>query len=433
MKFKKLIFLLAVLVVPLVAFVASSTNTAALSGSQFKAGNIIADSLFYRGNAMTSSQIQAFLNSKVPNCDTAGTKPYKGTTRAKYGTSKGYPPPYTCLKNYQQSTPSKAANEQCSAYTGGTKSAANIINEVAKACKISQKAIIVLLEKEQSLITDDWPWSVQYRSATGYGCPDTAVCDSQYYGFFNQIYNAAKQFNRYKQNPDNYNHIPNRTNPVRYHPNASCGSKSVAIINYSSAGLYNYTPYTPNPPALSNLYGSGDGCSAYGNRNFWRLYSDWFGSTNPKCTSSDRVGNEVYRLFSTKTGKHFYTGMACEADTLEAYSSYRLEGVAFTLPPIDANERTGVYRMQNKTTGSRFWTATVAERDNLVKHGYRLEGTAFIGLKASSTTKKVAVYRLYNKKTGSHLWSSSVNEVSKVDAKPYWKLEGIAYYVFDNN
>jgi uncharacterized protein Veg len=43
--------------------------------------------------------------------------------------------------------------------------------------------------------------------------------------------------------------------------------------------LYKYTPYTPNAAALNNLYGLGDNCSAYGNRNFWRYFTDWFGST----------------------------------------------------------------------------------------------------------------------------------------------------------
>jgi len=42
--------------------------------------------------------------------------------------------------------------------------------------------------------------------------------------------------------------------------------------------LYYYTPYVPNKAALDNLYGTGDACSAYGNRNFWRFYHDWFGS-----------------------------------------------------------------------------------------------------------------------------------------------------------
>ncbi len=137
----------------------------------------------------------------------------------------------------------------------------------------------MLLEKEQGLVTDDFPGSGQYRSATGYGCPDTAVCDSQYYGFFNQVYNAALQFKRYAASPTSWNHVAGRVNAVRYSPNAACGSSNVFIQNQATAGLYNYTPYQPNAAALANLYGTGDGCSSYGNRNFWRIYTDWFGST----------------------------------------------------------------------------------------------------------------------------------------------------------
>jgi LysM repeat protein len=50
----------------------------------------------------------------------------------------------------------------------------------------------------------------------------------------------------------------------------------VTIKNQATAGLYYYTPYTPNSPAMVNISASGDGCSAYGNRNFWRIYNFWF-------------------------------------------------------------------------------------------------------------------------------------------------------------
>lgn len=69
----------------------------------------------------------------------------------------------------------------------------------------------------------------------------------------------------------------NRT--IGYNPSASCGNTIVAIENASTAALYNYTPYLPNAAALTNLYGTGDSCSAYGNRNFWRMFNDWFGPT----------------------------------------------------------------------------------------------------------------------------------------------------------
>ncbi len=251
----------------------------ALSGSDFQAGRIMDDGVFFNGASLSPDQIQQFLNAKVPVCDTNGSQAYGGTTRAAYGASRGYPAPFTCMKDFRQDTPTKATDGLCNNYAGGNKTASQIIYDVGVSCGISQRALIVLLEKEQSLVTDDWPWSIQYRSATGYGCPDTAPCDAEYYGFFNQVYNAAHQFKRYGRDANLFNFRPARTSYVQYNPNASCGGTDVFITNQTTAGLYNYTPYQPNPSALASLYGSGDGCGAYGNRNFWRLYSDWFGTT----------------------------------------------------------------------------------------------------------------------------------------------------------
>ncbi|WP_414171167.1 hypothetical protein [Clavibacter tessellarius] len=120
----------------------------------------------------------------------------------------------------------------------------------------------------------------------GYGCPDTAACDSLYYGFFNQVYNAAHQFKVYQSTPTRWNYQAGRSNRILWHPNADCGSSQVTIRNQATAGLYIYTPYQPNAAALRNLYGTGDSCSSHGNRNFWRLYTDWFGSTSDGPVSS---------------------------------------------------------------------------------------------------------------------------------------------------
>lgn len=237
----------------------------AVTGSQFNPGNIISDQLFYDGRSLTAAEVQTFLNSHVGACR-AG---------------------YTCLKDYRESTGSKPGGA-CAAYSGqASESAATIIARVGAACSISPKALIVLLEKEQGLISDTWPTARQYRSATGYGCPDTADCDVNFYGFFNQVYAAARQFQYYKANPGHWNHVAGRVNTVRFSPNAACGSSSVYIENAATAGLYNYTPYQPNPAALANLYGTGDGCSTYGNRNFWRMYTDWFGTAAAETTSSN--------------------------------------------------------------------------------------------------------------------------------------------------
>lgn len=224
----------------------------------FDPGNIISDALFFDGGAMTSAQVQAFLNAKVSSCRSG----------------------YVCLKDYKQTTTNRSADAgNCTAYAGrANESAADIITRVGNACGISQKALLVLLQKETSLVTDTWPTDVEYRKATGYGCPDTANCDAAYYGYFNQVYMAAIQFKWYAANPQRFGHKPGYVNNVRFHPNAGCGTSPVFIKNQATAGLYNYTPYQPNAAALNNLEGTGDNCSSYGNRNFWRLYTDWFGS-----------------------------------------------------------------------------------------------------------------------------------------------------------
>lgn len=303
----------------------------ALSGSEFNAGRIIDDTMFYNSNSMDQALIQQFLNSKLLSCDTNGEKPHSsGQTRAQYGTSRGAPPPYICLKDYSQNIPgvTNSGSDLCKgSISGGWKLASQIIYDVANACGVSPKVLIVLLQKEQSLVTDDWPWPIQYRSATGYGCPDTAPCDAEFYGFFNQVYQAAKAYKRYQANPANYNYRAGRSNNILWKPNmgsflnpngtltqydsngngqidtndaVGCGYSQVYIENQATAGLYIYTPYRPNQAALDYLYTTGDACSAYGNRNFWRMYNDWFGSTLAGAYASQPVWQSVF-TDSTKT------------------------------------------------------------------------------------------------------------------------------------
>lgn len=279
---KKLSFILTLLIIgtfmlPLIPFPQGD----ALSGGEFQAGRIIDDSVFFNSGTMLVGDIQGFLNAKVPVCDTWGTQMHSsGQTRAQYSASRGVSTPFICLKDYQTSIPSRAAEAGlCNGISASGATAAEIIYIVSQSCGINPQVLIVLLQKEQSLVTDDWPWPVQYRSATGYGCPDTAPCDEQYYGFFNQVYSAARQFKRYARDAHLFNYRAGVNNFIQYNPNAACGGSSIYIENQATANLYNYTPYQPNQAALNNLYGTGNSCSAYGNRNFWRLFNDWFGST----------------------------------------------------------------------------------------------------------------------------------------------------------
>ncbi|WP_305001537.1 cell wall-binding repeat-containing protein [Salinibacterium soli] len=237
------------------------------AAATFDPGYIISDAQFYDSDAMTESEIQAFLESKVPTCRVG----------------------YVCLKDFTQTTQSKGADPMCTAYTGAANErASRIIYKVAQACGISPRVILVTLQKEQSLVTDDWPTAGQYRAAMGAGCPDTAGCDPAQAGFFQQVYFGAWYLIRYGNPPGTgpgtpwstnfaWKFAPGRTVDIQYNPNTACGTKSVTIRNQPTASLYIYTPYTPNAAALANLGGIGDACSSYGNRNFWDYYNRWFG------------------------------------------------------------------------------------------------------------------------------------------------------------
>lgn len=264
--------------------VAPATPALAAPVTGFKAGSIISDSLFYDGATMSSSQVQSFLNAQVPRC-TIGDSGRKAGS--KYGNTKIA---NKCLRDFKMTTTSYASDSFCKAYVGkANETAAQIIAKVGQACGISQKVLLVLLQKEQYLVTDTWPTVLQYSSATGYACPDTAPCSASEQGFFKQVYLAAWQFKVYQARYTGFNYWPFRSNYIQYHPNASCGGSNVYIENRATAGLYIYTPYQPNSASLQAYPGEGNSCSSYGNRNFYGMYKGWFGSPNTAYDISGKI------------------------------------------------------------------------------------------------------------------------------------------------
>ena len=253
-------------VVGLTVIAPTQNADAAQNGNMFDPGLIISDSVFFDFGTMTVAEIQRFLDSKVPICNANDGGP-------------------TCLRYYKQDTQAKAGEDgRCTALPAKkAQTAAQIIYDIANACGINPRVLIVLLQKEQGLIQASNPTSYMYRAATGYGCPDSKpeICGkgSVITGLFNQLYRAAGQFQWYGDSRGSFTYLkPGKTVSILYNPTTSCGKKSFLLKNQATANLYYYTPYTPNAIALKNLYSSGDSCSAYGNRNFWRFFSDWFGS-----------------------------------------------------------------------------------------------------------------------------------------------------------
>jgi hypothetical protein len=260
---------------------------AAADLSQFQAGNIISDEVFFSGSAMSVTDIQLFLNAKNGGCVTG---------------TDGTP----CLRNFRQDTTTRAPDAYCNGYGAAPgEAAATILAKVAVSCNVSPKVLLVMLEKEQGLLSRSGSTLTanRYQKAMGYACPDTpAGCDAAYYGFQNQVYSAARQYQRYAANPTGWQYRAGRTVNIQWSPDVNCGSSPVYIANQATAGLYIYTPYQPNAAALNAGYGSGDACSAYGNRNFWLLFTDWFGSTQSDAVTAATPRGVVDSLAMTPSG-----------------------------------------------------------------------------------------------------------------------------------
>lgn len=290
--------------IALVGIVGLAVNVmpaSALSGSQFDAGRIIDDSIFYNNNSMSVQQIQQFLNSKIGTCDHTGSRTSElgGGTRAQYGAAHGTPAPFVCINEYFENPDTRENNLSGRPIPSGGISAAQIIWNESQTYHVNPQVLITIIQREQGLITDTWPLVSQYNAAAGYGCPDNGpnhsiVCQERYFGFYNQVANAAWQIRQYTDNPNNFNYVPYRNNTILWNPQPSCGTSTVYIQTRGTASLYNYAPYRPNQAALNNLYGLGDGCSAYANRNFWRYFNDWFGATTGIRFNSEYVSWSSY-------------------------------------------------------------------------------------------------------------------------------------------
>lgn len=135
------------------------------------------------------------------------------------------------------------------------KTAAQTFYETGQKWMINPKYLLVLVQKEMSLLTDTSPTQRQYDRATGYGCPDSGGCDDRWKGFYRQVNSAAAQTRYYMDNINEFNYRPGKTSMI----------DGVAITPKSTAtaGLYNYTPHI------------------HGNKLFWDIWNKYFSKKWP--------------------------------------------------------------------------------------------------------------------------------------------------------
>ena len=270
--------LIAAITVPLYLIYTSRDQASAhLDG--FDPGNIMSDFVMGNKSTMTEAQINNFLHSKNP-CN----KAYDD--EVKYWQGQGY------IYGISGNRVLCMADDK---FDG--ESAAHIIWQAAQDYSINPQVLIVLLEKEQSLVTDPWPNHRQYASATGFDCPDTGGCDPRGAGFKNQVRKAAALFREVLDG--GWSNYPAYTTQfIYYNPNTGCGGTNIYIQNRATSALYRYTPYQPNAAALAAGTGTGDSCSSYGNRNFYNLFTEWFGDARVSVDNNLFIPNGTYRIKS---------------------------------------------------------------------------------------------------------------------------------------
>ncbi len=134
---------------------------------------------------------------------------------------------------------------------------AQAIYDSARLHKINPKYILVLLQKEQSLIEDGSPTQDQLDWATGYGicdsCKKTDAKVQKYKGFVSQVDWGGGGTRYYFDHADKFKYQTNQTFTI--------DNQLVTIANDATRALYTYTPHI------------------HGNQNFYSIWQDWFSTS----------------------------------------------------------------------------------------------------------------------------------------------------------
>lgn len=126
------------------------------------------------------------------------------------------------------------------------RSATEIIYNAAQEARINPKFLLVMLQKEQSLVENDNPTERNLDFAMGYYCFDGQPCNPKYKGFGKQVRSTALQFRWYLDNIHEYTYQPGKSVCIDDpSPDLPCTTKGTKVTpeNKITASLYVYTPH----------------------------------------------------------------------------------------------------------------------------------------------------------------------------------------------
>ncbi|KAI0759159.1 hypothetical protein BC629DRAFT_1549956 [Irpex lacteus] len=132
----------------------------------------------------------------------------------------------------------------------------------------------------------------------------------------------------------------------------------------------------------------------------------------------------LHRLFSPRSGIHFYTTKSAEVDSAVRVHGYNYETLAaHILPEIDESELTDTVPLYRVHRGTKhLYTIDLNE----VQGG---QGHGLVGyVHATKQPGTVPLYRIFNPRTDAHLFTTNVNEKESL-LKVGWADEGVTCYV----
>jgi hypothetical protein len=235
---------------------------------------IISDAEMLDANSMSLSDIEIFLRSK-----------------GGYISKNYFPNNDGEMMSTAQIIYNAAHNYDCDGVTLSPKPTRAEREQKCRPAPINPKFLLVLLQKEQSLIEDTAPTQKQLDWATGY-----AVCDScsmndpaiqRWKGFGKQVNSASLQFSDYMNNPQYYTYKAGNTYMIS---NTGRGPSLVTIRNQATAALYNYTPHVYN-----------------GNYNFFKLWNRFFNRSYPNNSLLQAKGEAGVWLLTDNVRRPFLT------------------------------------------------------------------------------------------------------------------------------
>ncbi|MBX6334387.1 hypothetical protein IRY61_03555 [Candidatus Saccharibacteria bacterium] len=332
------------------------------TGAAFNPNRLIDDGIMNNVNAMSATQIDAFLNSHPYSCISPNSG-FEARIPTGYSPSGGF--------TY-----------------GSFGTAGQVIAAAAQAYDLNPQVLIVLLEKEQSLVTGRnsstycYGTDHKYAAATGYGCPDsggsyswsgislyrrngvertsiasTCVNSASKAGFSQQLIRSAWQLKFSQQrslgnigwaiirgswdNSDDLNscYAGPMTEGVRkacphgaatyYDGYRTIDGQAIKMETGGTAALYWYTPHL------------------HGNQLFVNLFTNWFGSpvipnyswvvTN-QYVYSDQTKTAGRTLYNILPGTRLYVGFRVKNTSNYVWSNTGNHPITVgTVRPIDRN------------------------------------------------------------------------------------------------